>query len=71
MSRCKACNRELSTNEMLGVQEDGSPEDMCIVCRYKAREESYPLIGYNVRDPEEYGLITRFLEDNNFSVESW
>lgn len=68
MSRCKACNREMSGTEMCATQLDGSPEDMCIVCRYKAREEAYEMSGYYLDDIEDFDIVTQFFKDNDLSL---
>lgn len=33
MSRCRACNAVLSEYDLRRTNEEGDPEDFCIVCR--------------------------------------
>lgn len=37
--RCKSCNRKLLEGELLQTKMDGSPEDLCNICRPACYEE--------------------------------
>ena len=47
--RCKACNNEMTTNEMVVREETGEFEDLCTTC-LKASEDEYEV-------EVEFGLI--------------
>jgi len=39
--RCVACNRLLTIFEERLVKQDGTPEDMCVICRKIAKDDLY------------------------------
>lgn len=38
-TRCISCNTELKEYEISSTKLDGTPEDMCLSCRHKARSQ--------------------------------
>lgn len=52
MSRCRSCDALLSDMDLLLTQDDGSPEDLCKVCR----DIVYTIDEYEEREYAFHGI---------------